>query len=77
MNVKIKIKGRALGIIGLLGVALVALKLTGVIGWSWVWVTAPFWLPVAIVVLLFVAWYAFHLCCLIYREIKRRNSNKW
>lgn len=30
-------------IAGLLGVAFVVLKLTGVIDWSWWWVTAPFW----------------------------------
>ena len=30
-------------IAGLLGVAFVVLKLTGVITWSWWWVTAPFW----------------------------------
>lgn len=30
-------------ILGLLGVAFVVLKLTGVIDWSWWWVTAPFW----------------------------------
>ena len=28
---------------GLLGVAFVVLKLTGIINWSWWWVTAPFW----------------------------------
>jgi len=28
---------------GLLGVVFVTLKLCGVIDWSWVWVTAPFW----------------------------------
>jgi hypothetical protein len=27
---------------------LVFLKLTGVIGWSWVWVTSPIWIPVAL-----------------------------
>lgn len=32
----------------LLGVAFVVLKLVGVIGWSWWWVTAPFWVPLAI-----------------------------
>jgi len=32
----------------LLGVAFVVLKLTGVIGWSWWWVTAPFWGGLAI-----------------------------
>lgn len=32
-----------IGILGLLGLLFVALKLTGVIAWSWWWVTAPFW----------------------------------
>lgn len=30
---------------GVLGVAFVVLKLCGVIDWSWLWVTAPFWAP--------------------------------
>lgn len=37
-----------IGVCGLLGVAFVVLKLCGVIHWSWWWVTAPFWGPVAI-----------------------------
>ena len=44
--------------IGLLGVAFVILKLCGVIGWSWWWVTVPFWggfAIVAAVLLLIVA----------------------
>ena len=32
-----------IGVFGLLGVVFVTLKLCGVIGWSWWWVTAPFW----------------------------------
>ena len=32
-----------ISIIGLLGVVFVTLKLTGYIGWSWWWVTIPFW----------------------------------
>lgn len=35
-------------IAGLLGVAFVVLKLTGVIDWSWWWVTAPFWGPLVL-----------------------------
>ena len=35
--------GSGIGVLGLLGVAFVVLKLTGVINWSWWWVTAPFW----------------------------------
>ena len=37
-----------IGVFGLLGVAFVVLKLTGVIAWSWWWVTAPFWGGLAI-----------------------------
>ena len=72
-----KIQDIILGIYGLVAVAPVLLKLTGVIDWPWLLLTAPFWVALAIVVLVIVALYAFRLCCLIYREIKRRNSNKW
>ena len=40
------------GVCGLLGVAFVVLKLCNVINWSWWWVTAPFWIPIAVGVLL-------------------------
>lgn len=42
------------GVLGLLGVAFVVLKLCKVIDWSWWWVTAPFWIPVGVAVLLIV-----------------------
>lgn len=35
--------GGSIGVVGLLGVLFVALKLLGVIEWSWIWVLAPFW----------------------------------
>ena len=35
---------------------LVTLKLTGVINWSWLWVTSPIWIPIALALLiLFIA----------------------
>lgn len=40
-----------IGFCGLLTVLFIALKLTGFIGWSWLWVLAPIWIPL---VLLFV-----------------------
>jgi hypothetical protein len=36
----------------LLGVLFVGLKLTGHIAWPWVWVLAPFWVPLAIALVL-------------------------
>lgn len=37
--------------LGLLGVGLVLLKVTDNIDWSWVWVLAPFWIPLGIALL--------------------------
>jgi uncharacterized membrane protein len=37
-----------IGFCGLLEIVFITLKLVGVIGWSWVWVLAPVWIPVAI-----------------------------
>ena len=38
--------------LNLLFLVFLVLKLTNVITWSWWWVTAPLWLPLAIVVVL-------------------------
>lgn len=38
------------GVLSTLGIVFVVLKLTGVIDWSWWWVTAPFWGPLALLV---------------------------
>jgi hypothetical protein len=43
-----------LGFLGLLTILFITLKLTAVITWSWVWVLAPLWAPVAVVVILFI-----------------------
>ena len=42
------------GVGGLLLVAFIVLKLTGVITWSWWWVMAPAWIGAAIFVLIFL-----------------------
>ena len=63
-----------IGFYGLLTIALIVLKLTSAIAWSWWWVLAPLWLPV--VLLLLFAAFAF-----IYTGIKMRkddeNLHKW
>lgn len=43
------------GFCGLLTIAFIVLKLVGIINWSWVWVLAPIWIPILIVlIVLFV-----------------------
>jgi len=44
-----------MGILSVLGVLFVALKLCGVIAWSWWLVTLPFWMVFAIVALLLIS----------------------
>lgn len=39
-----------IGLGSLLLVLFIALKLTGYINWSWLWVLAPAWIPLGIVV---------------------------
>lgn len=36
------------GFVGLLTIAFIVLKLTGVIAWSWLWVLSPIWISLII-----------------------------
>lgn len=56
--------GPSISISGLLGVAFIILKLCGVIAWSWWWVLAPFWIPVALLVLFFAGIILIPLGCI-------------
>jgi hypothetical protein len=42
-----------IGILGLLGLIFIVLKLTDVIAWSWLWVLAPFWIGLALALVIF------------------------
>ena len=52
-----------LGFSGVLTIAFIVLKLTGVIDWSWLWVLCPLWISV----LLFIAILIF---CVIIASLK-------
>lgn len=43
--------GGGIGLCGVLFIVFLILKLVGTITWSWWWVTAPLWGPVAVVLL--------------------------
>jgi hypothetical protein len=44
--------GQGAGFFGALLLLFVALKLTGVIHWSWIWVLAPFWAPILLMLII-------------------------
>ncbi len=39
-----------IGFTGLLTILFIALKLTGVINWSWIWILSPIWISIALVI---------------------------
>lgn len=43
-----------IGFCGLLTIVFIVLKLTGFIDWSWLWVLAPLWLPLCLVLAVMV-----------------------
>ena len=46
MSSSVTVRGNSgIGLTGVLFVVFLVLKLCGVIGWSWWWVTAPLWAP--------------------------------
>jgi len=55
-----------IGFFGLLAIVFITLKLTGYITWSWLWVLAPLWGPLAFVLL-------FLLIILVFAAIFSKN----
>ena len=49
------------GFLGLLTIAFIVLKLTGVIAWSWFWILSPMWMLPATLIILSIIWVVFML----------------
>nr|QMS48011.1 hypothetical protein WG33_0210 [uncultured bacterium] len=47
-------QNNSIGFLGALFLVFLVLKLTKVIDWSWWWITAPFWGPLAFVAVLLI-----------------------
>ena len=56
----------------MLAIALIVLKLLGLIFWSWLWVLAPLWGPVAIIVAITLVIFVFHLLILLVDFLKEK-----
>ena len=42
------------GVLSLLLIAFIVMKLCGVITWPWLWVLSPFWIPLAVAVVVLI-----------------------
>lgn len=47
-------KTSGIGLMGILFIVFLVLKLTNFINWSWLWITAPLWMPTALVVVILI-----------------------
>jgi hypothetical protein len=47
-------KTSGIGLMGILFIVFLVLKLTNFIDWSWLWITAPLWIPSALVVAIII-----------------------
>ena len=58
-----KTSSGGIGCCGLLTIALIVLKLTGYITWSWMWVLSPVWISLSLVIVcaLILAWMDNHV----------------
>ena len=63
-----KVSVNGVNALSLLGVLFVGLKLTGHITWPWVWVLAPFWMPLAVVIVLAV------IAAIVYAFVSSRSG---
>jgi membrane protein YdbS with pleckstrin-like domain len=59
------------GFSGLLFIAFLILKLCNVITWSWWWVTAPLWIPVAFVIVVSI------VCVIVLAISEAIENRKW
>lgn len=50
MTTKTNQSSGGIGFVGLLTILFIALKLTGYIAWSWLWVLSPIWITAILVV---------------------------
>jgi hypothetical protein len=65
-----------IGFCGLLTIVFIVLKLTHFINWSWLWVLAPSWIPLAIVIVVALICVAVGVIQHIIRIIKHNKRLK-
>lgn len=60
-----------IGFCGALCIAFIVMKLCGVINWSWGWILAPLWIPLAILLVILLC---FGVYCAVEAVIKHKRK---
>lgn len=63
-----------IGFTGLLTLIFITLKLTGFIAWGWLWVLAPLWLPIIVLLpIFFIVFFVAALIAIASQPMRRRK----
>ena len=65
-----------IGFVGLLTIAFIVLKLTGVVNWSWLWVLSPLWISAALTLTILLIVGIVVLSIYLADKSKRKNYKK-
>jgi len=68
MKDKININVGGISFTGALTILFIALKLLGIIDWSWIWVTAPLWIPIVIVFVVIILILVIYLISRLFKK---------
>lgn len=75
-NSNSSVSGSGLSLASVLGIVFIVLKLVGVINWSWLWVLAPFWIPLVLFASIFLIAAIVILFNVTIKGIKERSKMK-
>ena len=70
-NSEVTVNNSSIGFVGVLAILFIALKLTGVITWPWLWVLAPIWISWLIIAVLVIG-----ISCAILYGNRSRNKER-
>jgi len=65
------------GLLALLTISFAALRLLGVVGWPWLWVLSPLWVPAGLMVLLLAIAFAAGAVVISLKGKGRRRERCW
>lgn len=57
---------------GLLFITFLVLKLTEVIDWSWLWITAPLWGGVAVIITILIVFLLFFVISFVIHNLRKK-----
>ena len=72
-NKTIETGSSGIGLGSALFIIFLILKLNGLIDWSWVWVTAPLWIPIGLIFAILIAGILFGITLLVIKTIHNKS----